>query len=476
MTELRKKVGLAVLAALGIAIAIELARSRPGMFANAAYLRALIFIQVALFALSKFRQVFFVFLMAAFMAAGLDLSMRGPLTSGRWLILAVGAIAGFVVFMRQPQHRFGVFHFVAGVGVLGSLVSAMVSDAPAVSGLKALSLGLLFVYAACGGRAGILGREQQFVSRLVLGCEVAVYATAACYCVLGQQIWGNPNSLGIVMALLAPVLLWAWVTTRSRAARARLFLAFVLSATLLVWSNSRAGIFSSAVAMLVLCVSLRQNRLIVQGVAVAVCLVSVFAILAPGKLKNFASESTETLVYKGHHEGGILASRKSPWQDTMDSVHQHPWFGTGFGTSATEEAMSGSRGTYVYSGEASREHGSSYLAILEWVGVVGCVPFYLMILLLGRRVLQTVRWLYRNGNATHPAVPLALVLLTGLLHAGFEDWLFAVGYYATVFFWTLGFSFIDIGPVLASTERQAAPAWINSRAPAVPLGAASSHQ
>jgi hypothetical protein len=37
-------------------------------------------------------------------------------------------------------------------------------------------------------------------------------------------------------------------------------------------------------------------------------------------------------------------------------------------------------------------------------------------------------------------------MAAGLVHAGFEDWLFAVGYYLCVFFWTLAFMFVDVLP------------------------------
>jgi hypothetical protein len=55
-------------------------------------------------------------------------------------------------------------------------------------------------------------------------------------------------------------------------------------------------------------------------------------------------------------------------------------------------------------------------------------------------------WLRRTDNVRHFAVPVAMVLAAGLVHAGFEDWLFAVGYYLSVFFWVLGFVFLDMLP------------------------------
>jgi hypothetical protein len=42
-----------------------------------------------------------------------------------------------------------------------------------------------------------------------------------------------------------------------------------------------------------------------------------------------------------------------------------------------------------------------------------------------------------------------MVMIAGLIHAGFEDWLFAVGYYLCVFFWSLAFVLIDVLPIAA---------------------------
>jgi len=55
-------------------------------------------------------------------------------------------------------------------------------------------------------------------------------------------------------------------------------------------------------------------------------------------------------------------------------------------------------------------------------------------------------YLRRTGDASHYSVPLMMIVIAGLIHAGFEDWLFAVGYYLTVFFWTQAFLLMDVVP------------------------------
>src|SRR5271166_4481055 len=63
----------------------------------------------------------------------------------------------------------------------------------------------------------------------------------------------------------------------------------------------------------------------------------------------------------------------------------------------------------------------------------------------------------RTGNVFSPTIPLAGVLAAGLVHAAFEDWLFAAGYYLCVFFWALAFIMIDVFPAAAPSTVSPCP-------------------
>lgn len=52
----------------------------------------------------------------------------------------------------------------------------------------------------------------------------------------------------------------------------------------------------------------------------------------------------------------------------------------------------------------------------------------------------------RTADPRHYSIPLAMVVLAGLVHAAFEDWLFAVGYYVCVYFWIFAFLLADLVP------------------------------
>lgn len=182
---------------------------RPGYLSSAYYLGGLIFLQVLLAVLWKYEQRFFPFLVVVFLWAGMSVPLSGMWTAGRWAVLAVGAIAGFAFYMRSPRARFSSFHLVAMFAVLAALVSAAVSSFPMLSFMKALSLLLLFLYAATGARLALDGREEKFVSRLLLVIEIMVYFSSFVYLVLRKPIYGNPNSMGAIMGVVAvPLLFW----------------------------------------------------------------------------------------------------------------------------------------------------------------------------------------------------------------------------------------------------------------------------
>ncbi len=129
-------------------------------------------------------------------------------------------------------------------------------------------------------------------------------------------------------------------------------------------------------------------------------------------------------------------------------IKDHPWFGSGFGTSLTDDDLVRQlvRCTRTLIRGVIREHGNSYLAIAEWAGLLGVVPFYFLIGMMAINVRQAFSAVRRSGDAFSPAMPAAAIVAAGLIHAAFEDWMFAVGYYLCVFFWAIAFILVDVMP------------------------------
>jgi O-antigen ligase len=241
----------------------------------------------------------------------------------------------------------------------------------------------------------------------------------------------------------APILMWGILVSERPATRWRRTFAFALSLLLLFSSYARAGIVAAGVSCILMCVALRRYGLLFKGLGVAFLLAAFVAAMVP-----LHQQSTESLasafLYKGHREDGILASRRPIWDETVSTIQEHPWAGSGFGTSPTTSEVVPQSEHFESLRDVSREHGNSYLAITEWVGLAGDIPFFALVILIAVNVGRALRQMRRTGNVFSPAIPLAGVLAAGLVHAAFEDWLFAVGYYLCVFFWSLAFIMVDV--------------------------------
>jgi O-antigen ligase len=459
MSQIAKPALAAAAGVCAIAV-VYMAWSRPSYFTSQTYIGGLILLELVIGAIWKFRQVFFTVLILAFVLAGTSLPGSSVFTSARWLFLGVGAVVGFLMVLKDHQHHFGFFDAIALFAVLAAAVSASVSRYPSFALLKVLSLFLLFLYAASGATVAVKGREARFLAGMLVGCEVLVGVLAFCYVVFGTDLLGNVNSLGAIVGVVAaPLLLWATFVAQDVATHHRRLFLFGLCLYLVYHSHARASIAAGALSCGLLCVGLRRYRSLILGTTVVLMLVATAAIFQPEQVFETASAVTSEVVYKGKLENGMFASRRTPWQDAVDAIRTHFWFGTGFGTTDKGVDAGQHLGNFSSSSAVSTEYGSSYLEIVTWVGILGVLPFIFLLLTLTKRVFQTMLWIWQTGNMSHPAIPLAAVVAAGIVHAAFEDWMFAPGYYLCVFFWCVAFALVDVTPIPSKARAGQGIAW-----------------
>jgi O-antigen ligase len=445
MMDSRRILGLLAIPLVAVAL-LWLAEARPGYF-NLTYMGGILLLEMVMVTVWHYEKAFFVVLMLTFLWAGTSLPLSSVGSGVRWVFLLVGALAGVVKWAgRERRQRFGAIHLVALLCVLSAAVSAMVSSRTQTSLLKTTSLCLLFLYGSFGARVAVAGRESAFFRGLLTAAEVTSYVSGLLYVVLHVELFGNPNSLGAVMGVvIVPVLLWGVLVTEDQYVRHRRTAALCLAAYLLYSSISRAGILACAIAFTVGCLAARREKLLIKGAFAVVLLGATIAVLQPAQYDALISSFTEDLLYKGKPEQGIFGSRRSPWQDTVDVIKESPWFGSGFGTDRLQGRVAPDSIVATAIG-SNREHGNSYLALLQYVGLLGVVPFVILLFMVLRMVSRVFGEIWRSRHPQHYAFPLALICLAGLVHAIFEDWLFAVGYYLNVFFWTSAFLLSDLQP------------------------------
>ena len=447
MVERIPKGVLIAAAVLCLPLLAYMASRRPGYFGSPFYLGGALILEFLVVAVWLYRRIFFPLVLVVFLLAGTTLPVGEIWIVVRWFFLCAGALVGAFIMLKERRHHFGLFHALAFFAILAALVSAIVSRYPRFAMLKAISLLVLFVYAGTGARLAVTGRENRFFNGLLTGCEVFVGGIAACY-FLGIEALGNPNSLGAVMGVVgAPILLWGTLLNDEPSVLLRRQVLSAVAIYLTFHSHSRAGLAAAFVSCGLLCLALRRYKLLGQGIILVFILVAGSAILDPDAFSRTVSSFTSSVVYKGKDPRlGVFSSRQTPWQGAIQSIRNHFWFGTGFGTTDTGQDASAHLSTFSTTEGVTAENGSSYLAVTTWVGMAGVLPFFFLLLVLLGKILRTVMWMLDTGNPSHPAIPLAMVTVAGLIHAGFEDWLFAVGYHLCVFFWSLAFILVDFTP------------------------------
>ncbi len=445
------KSGSKVLPLLGLPLIVLatlwLAETRPADFSNITYMEGLVLLEITFVAIWHYEKAMFPALLLVFVWAGSNLPLAGSVTAVRWVFLAAAAAVGLFRWLDCNERlSLDSFHVMAALCVFSAVVSGLVSTRSQISLLKALSLFLLFLFGSCGARVALVSREARFFRGLLLGCEIVSYVSAFCYIVLHFSLLGNPNSLGAVMGVaIVPVLVWGILVTEDRRVSRRRLFALCLAAYLLVSSASRAGLLASAASVTVMCVSLRRGMLLLRGALALLFLIAAVGVLQPSNFNSLLTSATDKFIYKGKIEQGVLGSRKDPWQETVDVIKQNPWFGSGFGTDLMKPAKVHDSLTETNTG-SNREHGSAYLSLLQYMGLLGIVPFVILLMMILLQIRRVCLWMWQTANPQHYAIPLATVCFAGLIHASFEDWMFSTGYHLSVLFWTFAFLLNDLRP------------------------------
>ena len=394
------KVLLAAGAICGVVCLAYLAYSRPGYFTSQTYSGGLLALEFLAVAVWFYRRAFFPLVIVTFLFAGMHIPLGSVWTMARWGVLAAGAMIGSVIVFKERRFSFGSFHIIALFSILAALMSAAVSRFATVSSLKVLSLLLLFVYASSGARLAVENRESRFFTGLVVGCEIFVGVIAVSY-FLGTSIMGNPNSLGAVMGVVgAPLLLWASLVPQETFTRRRRLALSAIAGYLTLTSHARASILAAFASCAVLCLLLRKYKQLAQGIAVFAIVIASLAIFQPHVYSTAVSSFTTDVLYKGKDpSASLLGSRESPWQNAMDTIRSHFWFGTGFGTSDTAQDPTENLGKFASTSLASLEHGSSYLAIISWVGMLGVLPFIFLLASIFKRIVLYLDLDRENGKS-----------------------------------------------------------------------------
>lgn len=237
-----------------------------------------------------------------------------------------------------------------------------------------------------------------------------------------QGFWGHPNSMGLFMAFMAPVLLFMGVKAKGIYIKCVYFLLLLMSVICLGLSQSRGAVVSllsgGVVGLLFLIYIERKKistkRLIVSIVAILSALVVTFSFYVsissnrgPGERKVMWEASIE--MWEDHKMLGVGMSR---WKENYYSPKYHP-------TGASEKNLNMPHNMALY--------------FLSGAGIIGGVSYILLSLIIFVVVFHCSAVL-REIYGVLPLVIYTIFFIEGLFDSTISDKQVALPFFAFVGF------------------------------------------
>ena len=401
----------------------------------------------------------------------------------RWAALfGFVAVALAYAYRRGGLRRLGFVHAAAAALIALAAVSTAWSSFPKLTFERAAALGILF--AGCGAvAAGVTDSAavRRIVDAILAGAAAvgvggllvlvfahdrAVQPATSVLPARYQGLGGGPNTAMMMLAVALPLAVYALLEARRGRPRAAALAVTLLLLGSIVASGSRGAIAGAFGGLFVLGVAAsttwRQRALAVAGVATLfVVAVAVTRIPDPNPTAAplpSASEPPPTQFHGpratvpeaaprlqddiGRPPYGVGETARKPrtlfgssgraqaWDGALHLGLQRPLAGFGFGT---EDRVFVDR----YADFNSNVPENSYLGLflqLGFAGLVAFVAFAGTALAAGAARLRSAR-----GAERHLTAALAGALAAGLLLAGFQSYLYAVGNNATAAVWLAAF-------------------------------------
>lgn len=241
----------------------------------------------------------------------------------------------------------------------------------------------LFLVPASSNKETVLQALRWLVSALIVLSAVAALTPLGQLGGRSRGIFGNPNTLAVLLALAVPLLM-----------RGRWRLLLPLAVVLAYSTASRAGTVAMVVGVLFYVLSARATHGITRTLAVLSLLVALTAAIVTLDPVTMTSgplaQPSEISVFRYEN------SREFEWANAIRMWWEHPLIGHGFGASKIET-------------------GSSYLKLLVDLGLLGLLAAAPFLLLLVRRLIASKDSLVVGSTAA------------GLVSGLFEAWLLTAG-------------------------------------------------
>ncbi len=332
------------------------------------------------------------------------------------------------IFLGRTVRKIKIFDVLAIVFIIYALLSSFYSPFPFLTRERAITILLLYisVFWIIWKYAYDQGPEK--VVYLILRVTWLVCIMGYLMIFIGPYrpfqggrftgIFGNPNGVGTVSAVILPLILWQFLETRKKSA---LFLFFLVLAGLLL-SATRGALNATAFALgyFIYAYSKKYRPLVFFG---SISFVLIFIWITETLVKKFF------MVYIRAESIPILGGRLEIWPIALDLIMDKPIFGYGFGV---EDKLIGLKKIILYKHSGAYVH-NCYLGMMLQLGIVGFIIFF------GPLFILLFKELFSKQESQTPILRYALraSLIAGLASCIYESWIYSVGNALAFSFWII---------------------------------------
>ncbi len=319
-------------------------------------------------------------------------SLRFEIGLMAWLFAAIWLSMLFSPFPAVPRASY-YFENLAVDFLLCVLLTLVLRER---TELEAFSNALIF----CMSLLAVWGIQQHFLGNVRLEG-------------LGGTAWGDSNGVGSVYVLFLPLALGKYLFAETRRGKFLGLAATILMVLLVIFTESRAGLVGMVCAFLALAWYSRSVKKVLLAAFLA-------AIVALPFITNTYTKRIETMR-SSHTLDASARSRLILWQAGLMVFADHPIFGTGFMT--YPQAKMGYEDRFYNLDEGfrkwvfRREHKkvthNTYIELLSDCGLMGGIPFILLVL-LGIRYGFRARSLLSKKHADRQGILLLSAVSAGI--------------------------------------------------------------
>jgi len=287
------------------------------------------------------------------------------------------------------------------------------------------------------------GNRNNYYKVMLIVSQLVVYSSVIFY-VLGLNLgrvgegggrfsgWvDNANTLALMFIPLFPFILLASFRSRKLSVGSpRVILVLMIFIIILTGTRSVAiGITVATIVMLFFHKGSTAKAVVL--IFLSLLIIYMLGLELQDVLSQFKSFKRD--------ENLLLSGREEVWGLAIYLIQQNPYLGFGFDT----ESFLIEQYSHMLNNHQGATFHSSYLSYIVHLGFIGAIPLLFFALLLFVSIFKI------KNDSNDPQIMdikyiSASIVLSSLVHAIFETWLFSPGNLAMLLFWLAAFNLIAV--------------------------------